>query len=391
MFGKTRFYHPGRALWISTPQDPQAFSHAIRRVTHDAVKQPPPPALPAATKRKTAQGGVGQVAREDVAQPALEPVEAEVAPQRLLAAHGAALGLGAGVVAAAAHGAAVDVAAPAGGAEGGAGDGEGARAGEGVVEELPGRGEGHVGRHERELAVHGGGGDVGPLLQVEAPDEVAGAAGEEAAKVQAGGGRPALLLFLLLLLLLRLAVPGVVRGMLLVSVGRVKGPLLEDDVLLVRVLHADGPPQRQVAEGVDEVAALGGATGALEGIDVELPRVVGMGLPQVRRGLLDRGVQLFEGGPAAPELVDGLREDGAADEAGGGGGGGCADEAEGGGRGVRDDADGDALDLGESLQLWHSEGLVQLTETDKEIHIERRNVERKEVCVRVSNEVFVGI
>ena len=57
-----------------------------------------------------------------------------------------------------------------------------------------------------------------------------------------------------------------------------------------------------------------------EGVEAELERTCGVRGPEVLRFGLDRGVEVREGETAAPELVDGLHEDGALDEGYGGGG-----------------------------------------------------------------------
>lgn len=281
-FVYAEFYQPCGVFRVLEAEDFEAFSHAVRGVADDAVPGASPP-----------DGRVGEIRGEEAAQLGLEPVLRKVARQ--------ALGL---VVALAAHAPAVNVAAPADGAEMGAGDGEGARADKGVVEELPRRGEGDVCGDEGELGVHAGGGDVAALLEVVPVDDVAGGAGDEAAEADH------------------------VRVLDLEG-HAVEGPELEDGEGLVRVGHADGAVEGEVAEGVDDGEALLVGVGALVGVDDELEGAVLVPGPQVGGLRLDDGVQGGEGGRGAPELVDGVGEDGAPEELLCGVDGGELDDAEG--------------------------------------------------------------
>lgn len=98
---------------------------------------------------------------------------------------------------------------------------------------------GEVGGDKGELGVHGGGGDVGALLEVVFVDGLSPALGDEAAEVQGSRG------------------------------WSVEVVVFEDGEVVVGFAHSDGTGEGHVVEGLDELALLGERAAAVVAVDLE--------------------------------------------------------------------------------------------------------------------------
>ena len=144
-----------------------------------------------------------------------------------------------------------------------------------VVEQLSRRGARQVGRHERELRVHGRGADVLPRLQAKLDDGIPIARRDPAAQMHGQRLR-----------------------------GAVDRKVLEDVERLFGIAHLDEALEAEVVKALDDSACFGGGAAALEVVEGELEGAGAVEGPLGGGPTFDVGVEGLVRGSAAPELKD---------------------------------------------------------------------------------------
>ena len=192
----------------------------------------------------------------------------------------------------------IDIRAERHGAEVRRGDDEPAGPDKRVIEELPRRRVRHVRRDETQLGVHGRRADVAALLEIVLVGRLTAAVGDPAGEVDLLGVAP--------FLALRLGHERVGR--------KVRRVLFHDPVILVWVLHPDGPLETHVVECADDLPLLVQAAVSAVAVHGEPECIVFELRPAVLCPPADVGVQFLVRAALGPELEDLFSEDAAGDQ-----------------------------------------------------------------------------